>query len=200
MSPKLLNILLVLTPTVLYFAYINPMYTGEPGLVFTPEKSIPVLKSESVLRTNALNQFALIESEVNKISKDYKSIDDETKAKVTMLLPDTLDSIKLRNEVVSIANNAGIALTGLKVTNSVKGFQSKEVGSYAVDFSAKGHYSTLKRLMETYEKSMRLFVLDSVIIQRAKKKDKDVDPSLADSGIDDETLTMIISYRVYYLK
>ena len=199
MSPKLLNILLVLTPLVLYYGYLDPMYTGAPGFIWTPESSIFALQSRNVQYANSLNQIDLIEQEVGKLYKDYQSIDVDAKTKVSTLLPDTLDPIKLRNEVVSIANRSGVAITGLQVTPDTK-IQSKDTKGYLISFSFKSHYSVAKALMENYEKSMRLYLLDSVAIQRVDKKTTDNSPTQSGPIDDNETLTTAVIFRVYYLK
>jgi hypothetical protein len=193
MSPKLFNILLVLTPLVLYFGYLSPMYEGVPGFVWTPEASITVLQAQNVQYTNALNQVKLVEDAMNKINKDYTAIDPAVKDKVSLLLPDSVEPIKLRNDVVAIANTSGIALSGLQVSPSVK-VKSQNVGLYTVAFTVSAHYSVFKKLIESFEKSTRLFILESIVINRPEKKDDK-------TGINDsENLNFVVTYSVNYLK
>jgi hypothetical protein len=196
MSPKLLNILLVLIPVALYFAYIDPMYSGQPGLIWTPDDSIVSLQSKNKQYDNALQQVPLVISEIEKLNKDYLAISDEARAKALMLLPDRIDPVKLRNEVTSIGNKSNIAITGLSV--AVDGRDDyKELGSYAVSFSVKSRYPAFKKFLENYEKSMRLFIPESIIIQKTDKKQ---DGAPLDSTEDLDALNIRIVSRVYYIK
>lgn len=194
MSPKIFSILLVILPVALYYGYINPAYSGEVGLVWTPEASIILLRSQKVQYENAIAQVDLVENEMTKINKDYLNLDPVIKNKVEMMLLDSIDQFKLRNEVTSIANKKGVAISGLKVTEGIRN-KNQKIGGYKVAFTVKGNYSTIKKLIEEYEKSTRFFVVDSIAIGRYVKKD--------DSGIvidDGETLDATITFEVYYLR
>jgi hypothetical protein len=195
MSPKLLNILLLILPLVLYYGYIDPAYSGATGLVWTPEASIAVLKSQKAQYENSLTQADLVETEVDKITKAYFLLDKEIKNKVEIMLPDTIDQFKLRNEVMSIANKKGLALSGLKVTLDT-GNKNPKIGGYMITFLVKGDYASIKNLIEAYEKSLRLFLIDDITISSSPKKD--------DKGViideNDNTLESTISFKVFYLK
>jgi hypothetical protein len=119
MSPKLLNILLIALPAVLFYGYLMPYYTGEGGLVWTPEKSIKTLQVENVLFANTLKQTGIIKDAAEKFEKDYNSFDADTKQKISTMLPDTIDPVKLRNEVINIAAKTGVAISGLKVEKGI---------------------------------------------------------------------------------
>lgn len=198
MSPKLLNILLILLPAFLYFGYLNPMYNGVPGFIWSPEFSITALQSQNVQYKDALQQISLIETEIGKINSQYKKITDEEKLRATMLLPDKIDPIKLRNEVVSIANKKGIAISGLQVVNSCQGALDKSLGCYLVTLTVHSRYPVLKELIEAYEKSLRLFVVSNVLISKPTKKDSQ--GSAVGQEEDKEALDSNMSFRVYYLK
>lgn len=199
MSPKLLNILLILVPSLLYLGYIHPIYTGEPGLVWAPEKNIFVMKSLNVQYQNSLNQISLIQNQMDQLTKDYNAVDEETRKKVTMMLPDTLDPIKLRSEVAAIADRAGVAITDLTVTpvKSTAKNVGQKVDGYKVSFSVKSHYPSIKNLIAKYETSLRFFLLESVSIDKIVRKIDDKSELSQDDG---ETLISIVSFNVYYLK
>lgn len=197
MSPKLLNILLILVPAVLYFGYLNPMYTGKPGFIWTPPQSIFALKIENKQYDNALAQVALIENGANGLLKDYKAISPEVMQKTNILLPDSIDPLKLRNEVLAIANKTGIAILGLKVDRDAK-VNDPALGSYLVSFSVRAHYDTLKTLLEAYERNMRLYLPENLSIVRTVDEKKDV--ANVSQFEDPESLSTFISYRVYFLR
>lgn len=186
MSPKLFNILLILIPVSLYFGYIDPFYNGVQGLVWTPERSLNVLKLQNVQHVNALAQIDLIQRESELLQKNYKAIDPAVIEKINNLLPDSIDPVKLRNDVTSIAAEYGIALTGLTVTSGV--------GFYKVSFNLKSKYLPFKSFMEKYEKSTRMFVLSSLSIDRP-----DVSTS-NENKEDPDNLTIRVTSTVYYKK
>jgi hypothetical protein len=197
MSPKLLNILLIILPVSLYFGYIDPAYTGAPGLIWTPEASIVALQSQKVQHENALDQINLVESEVNKTYKDYLSLDKEIKEKVEIMLPDSIDQFKLRNEVTSIANKTGVAIGGLKVTEMSR-FKNPNVGGYKISFSVKCNYAALKNLTESYETNKRFFTIDTIGISHYVKKDENGQIIMGSEN--EDMLDSVISYNVYYLR
>ena len=182
-------------PLSLYYGYINPIYTGQPGLVWTPEKNIFVLRSVNVQYQNAINQISLIQNQAEQLDKDYNAIDAAIKNKVAIMLPDSIDPIKLRAEVTSIANKSGVAISDLGITyaQNLKNV-NVNLNNYQVSFTVKSHYPALKNLITNYEKSERLFVLDSIIIDKFIKNPDDK------SFDDGETLLTKVVFNVYYLR
>lgn len=189
MSPKILNILLVLLPVVLYFGYLEPTYTGNPGLVFTPAQSIFVLKQQNHEYKNTLTQVEMITEELNKIQKSYNAIPVDVKDRLKLLLPDSIDEIKLRNEMYNMASRAGISADRLSVT--------KGAGFYSVGIDFKARYETFKKVMEVFERSARLLILDSASI---KKDEANKDKPDASIVIDEDLLNVALKFKVHYLK
>lgn len=195
MSPKLFNFLLVILPVVIYFGYLNPAYTGQPGLVWTPALSVTALKSQNVQYANTINQINLIEKGVMDLNKDYLAIDEATKERMEIMLPDTIDQIKLRNELIQIAAKSNVALQALKVERDLKG--DKNMNFYTVSFALKARYPVFKKFMDSYESNMRFFILESASIQRQERNEND--PSAAPID-DEEALIINITSRVYYMR
>lgn len=191
MSPKLLNILLIALPAVLFYGYLMPYYTGEGGLVWTPEKSIKTLQVENVLFANTLKQTGIIKDAAEKFEKDYNSFDADTKQKISTMLPDTIDPVKLRNEVINIAAKTGVAISGLKVEKDPKG--EGGLNFYKVTFGVKTRYPTFKTLVESYERNKRFFLLDMATISRPKSDDEEKE-------IQEDVLDSTVTFRVYYMK
>ncbi len=191
MSPKLFNILLIIVPAVLYFGYLDPMYNGTPGFVWTPGRSLSALKSENVQYINSINQIDLIKSEADKLNKNYQAIDPELIKKVNNLLPPSIDPIKLRNDIVSIAAKSGVAVTALTVLPDSKD------QAYRVAFTIRARYSLFKKFMENYEKSTRMFILTDLKINRPEAATMSERDNLEDNA---DKLTIMIISKVYYKK
>ncbi|MBP6888729.1 MAG: hypothetical protein KBC21_03420 [Candidatus Pacebacteria bacterium] len=194
MSPKLLNILLVALPSVLYFGYLAPSYTGEEGLVWTPEKSIKTLQVENVQYANTLSQIDIIKGAAENLNKDYLSFDNDVKEKLTTMLPDAVDPVKIRNEVIIIAAKSGMAVEGLKVEKDAKG--DKGINFYKVSFSVRGKYAAFKTLMENYEKNKRFFSLEQAMISRPVLEEKGQEKK----DTQEDILDFSVTFRVYYMK
>lgn len=195
MSTKLFNFLLLLLPAVLYFGYISPAYSGNEGFVWTPTKGITGLQAERVQYQNSINQLDLIKTEMEKIASDYKKVPPEVIEKMSIMVPDTIDQVKVRNEIVTIAAKSNIAIQNLRVEKDVKG-GDRGLNFYAVSFDVKSRYPAFKKFMEEYEKNQRFFILESASIKRQEQQEGE-----QKSAIDfDEALNMQVNSRIYYMK
>ncbi len=196
MSPKLLNILLLLIPVIFYYGVFNPLYTGNPGLVWTPESSIAALQASNVQHSNTLSLVSEVQRGIKKINEDYKVVDATTIKKFEAMLSDKIDPIKLKKEVITIAETEGVAISGLSVREDVR-FPVPGTGSYVISFSIKAKYSTIKSLLQAYETSTRFYTIESFAVRQQELK------SLSEADIknnDKEALQASVEYRVYYLK
>lgn len=194
MSPKLLNILFIILPVVLYYGYLEPKYLGTPGFLFPVGQSISSLQIEKVKYETALSGADLVEEKIKSITGEYKKIPEEQKQKIEKLLPDTVDPIKLRNEVKYIGNMVGVDIPNVSVVPGVADQTSSFVGFYTISFTIKGRYFILKNFIKAYEKNMRVFFLESAEIKKYKSQERG--ESVSDPGL----LQMSIRAKVYYLK
>lgn len=193
MSPKLLNLLLVILPFVLYYGYIDPMYNGTPGLMWTFENTIPVLKAKNVQYENSIGQIDLIQRSADNLNKDYKAVDPKVIEKLNTLLPPSVDPVKLRNDIVSIASKSGVAVTGLTVESDIR-----DPSAYKISFNIKARYSLFKSFMSSYEKSTRMFILTGMKISRidaSSANDKETQDDIAA-----DKLNISVSSKVYFKK
>jgi hypothetical protein len=195
MSPKLLNILLVLIPVILYYGVFDPLYTGNQGLIWTPESSIAGLQAKNVQYENTYNLISKVEKDMKKINNDYISIPEATTTKVMEMLPDEIDPVRLRNEVISIADKAGVPISGVKIAEDNR-VGVPGVGAYTITFEVETKYKELKNLLEMYDKNTRFYNIDSLRITRADPKGLSAQELLL---FDKEKLQAGISYKVYYL-
>jgi lipid A disaccharide synthetase len=183
-------------PAALYLGYIDPVYSGTPGLIWIPESSIFALQAQKVQYENSIAQVDLIESELSKISKEYIDLNKDVKNKVEIILPDNIEQFKLRNEVTSIANKSGLAVSGVKIVEILVN-KYPTIGCYRVSFVVKGNYTSIKNLIDGFEKSLRFFIVKEIGISRFIKKDESGNIVSNDN---DDTLESTISFDVYYLK
>ncbi len=189
MSPKLLNILLVIAPVVLYMVLIKPLVTGT-GTLWVPEMSIKDLQRVNAEYSAALSNTTLIENGIESIHKDYLKIDANILNKNAQMFPDQIDEARLRNEIVTIATKQGIAIDALDVVKDKRG--TKTADFYTITFNIRSRYPAFKKLLEEYEKSTRFYHIESLSISRQKDVDE-ATTSLSDKDI----LSIQIKFRVH---
>jgi len=194
MSPKILNILLILIPVVLYYGFFEPIYDGTVGYGWAPESTISSLQSQNASYASALNQVSNVETGIEKVYKLYQLITPDVIATTSLLLPDSIDPIKLKNEVMSIADKAGVAISTPGITLDPRTV-GKPVQAYIVIFSFKARYPKLKEFMEDYQKNLRFYALDSLTI----KRQVNVDAGDSKRTFDKEALDVTVQFRVRYL-
>jgi hypothetical protein len=192
MSPKLLNILLIIAPVVLYLMVIKPLVTGE-GDLWSPEMSIPVLQRVNSDYSNALNNISSIQEGLESIYKDYQKVNVDILNKNAQLFSSELDEAKIRNEVVAIAAKQGIAIDSLSVLKDNRG--AKIADFYSVTFTLRSRYPAFKKMLEEYDKSTRFYHIDSLSITRRK-----VEEGAQSSLIDKDMLDIQVKFRVHQAK
>lgn len=184
MSPKLLNIFLLMFSGVIYFFFINPVYTGV-GSLWTPEKGIIQLRTDKQRYTSTLDQVGTIVAQAGTLKKEYAGVTDEEKAKMQMMVPNSIDKVRLLSEITNIASQSGTTLDTLNVSD-LKSYGDKAVGAYTVTFSIKATYPRFKEIMRNYETSLRLFSTESVAFSASEKE---TDP-----------ITFNVRMMTYYMK
>lgn len=179
MSPKLLNILLIIATGTLYYLFINPIYSGIDTGIWSPGeeniKSLIVLRDQYDATIKGIDG---ISSKANALQKRYDSFDDETKTKMMIMVPDSINTIKLLSELTSIADQAGFPLDSIGVKD--------RGGEYSVSFTVVTTYTKFKDFITHWEKSMRLFTLQSVTFSPGKT--------------DEDALKFNVDLTTYYLK
>ena len=194
MSSKLLSLLLLVVTVALYMLVISPVYSGE-GNIWAPSSGISNLKSLNKQYTSTLVQIDTIERGAEALYKDYTNLNPEVLSKMNILLSDSVDQVKLRNEVVTIASRSGLALEELEVKKERLPYKGLDV--YLVTFSLKARYPVFKRFITDIDKNMRFYNLESIILERQPEREtEDQRSSLTDKDI----LNIQVKFRVYQIK
>jgi hypothetical protein len=179
MSPKSLNILLILTSFVLYFYVVKPLYTGANSGVWTPgEDSIQGLIAKKERYENTSRVVDDLIKKANKFKEEYEAFDAETLQNMSIMVPDSVNNLKLLSEMTKIARDNNLVIDGLGIRD--KG------GEYSVSFSMSATYQQFKELIKFYERSKRLLALQSVTFNPPKNEHDDA--------------KFILEFSTYYLK
>lgn len=184
MSPKLINILLIVSSVALYYLIISPLWSGV-GSVWKPERGgVTTLKVQSSQYKEAMDRAESIFKQGEDLKAEYGLITEAEKQKMLIMVPVKIEKIHLLSEITNIANESGLALSNLSASeiNSV----DKLRGSYNISFGTKTTYGTFKKFMRNYENSLRLFTIDSVKFSIPDK--------------DEDFIDFKVTLKTYYLK
>lgn len=183
MSPKLLNIFLIIASFATYYILIGPLWTGA-GTVWSPKQGIVDLRNSEAQYSSTVSQAEGLFNQGKDLRSQYEAIDEETKLKMIQMVPSSVDPVRLLSEVNNIAGQSGIALAGVTYSEGV--VADKLRGSYDLAFTVKTSYPKFKEFMRNYETSLRLFTLQSVTFSAPDKAE--------------DLINFQVKLRTYYLK
>jgi hypothetical protein len=159
MSKSLLNLLLIVTIAAAYYLVINPLYTGSGG-VWQPAQSVQSLRELDTQYDVTLAQADTLYSEAQTLQAQYANVSDDQKQKMSVMVPDSVDKIRLLDEVSGIAAQAGLTFENLAYSEGT--VAPSGLGSAGISFTVKTTYPKFKELMDDFEKSLRLYSIQSV--------------------------------------
>ena len=168
------------------FRYLTPIIlTGAAiaGFLFFTKPilgEITTIKQDVVSYNEALDNAKNLESERDKLTKKFNSIDPDNLLKLQKFLPDAVDNIRLILEIEKIASPYGMVLKNIsydsqdKSTNStsssstgisgdkIKKDTTKGYGIWNLGFSTEGSYSDFISFTKDLESNLRIVDIDSV--------------------------------------
>ncbi len=177
MTPKILNTILLLVSFILYSYVAKPLYSGTSS-IFTFGESIPTLSEKVASYQKTIDAYPELKNSAESALSAYKNISEEDRNKIMVMVPETVDEIKLMSELVNIGVASGIPIESMGIKD--KG------GYYSINFTVMAKYSDFKKVMATWENSRRLLALQNV--------------SFSSGKTDDEVLKFTVDLVAYYLK
>ncbi len=147
----------------------QPLYTGPDGIKF--------LKAQVASYDAALSNSKALEAERDKLTTKYNSIDPENLRKLSVLLPDSVDNIRLILEIEKIASPYGMALKDIKYNPAeqdsataagqgklakAKPEDKKDYGAWDLEFSTSGTYANFVPFLKDLEHNLRVVDVSSV--------------------------------------
>ncbi len=169
MSKNLLNLLLAVGTFSIYYLVISPLYTGV-GSVWQPEQGITTLQSTNTQYDSTLLQVEGLYKQAETLRSQYASLSEESKQKMSVMVPEIIDPVRLVSEVSSIGLVSGVMLRDLDVTE-LSAVTGSARGGYRVGFTVDTTYTKFKELMHNFETSMRLFSIQGVSFTVSPKDD-----------------------------
>lgn len=183
MSPKLLNIFLILATVAIYYMVVVPLYTGK-GTLFNPGYGLRELQTKKAEANVAIEQLNTIIQDSEKLKSEYKSITEEDKEMLSVMVPNRSDVVRLNSEFDSMFTDLNIKPDNFSVSNSQT--SNPESGEYTISFSVAVTYEEFKRIVDGLDKSKRLLVLSSAGVSASEKID--------------EPKSFLLTYKSYFVK
>lgn len=158
MSKGLLKTFLLLATFSVYYLVMKPLYTGAGGVI-QPEQSIVTLQNLNKQHDDTLSQAESLVKKARDLQQNYNNISDKDKQDMSVMVPDSMDQIRLLNEVRNLGQDAGFDLANLTYAN---GTISNSRSSASISFAVKTTYPRFKELMANFEKSKRLYSIQDI--------------------------------------
>ena len=150
-----------------FFLVANPTY-----------QDISNLKAQVVSYNEALDNSKSLQTQRDKLTQKYNSIDPTDLAKLQKLLPDNVDNIRLILEIEGVASPYGMVLKDVKydTTNQTSTTaqstlaqasanakaNNTDYGTWNLEFSTQGSYSNFLNFLQDLEKNLRIVDISSI--------------------------------------
>ena len=183
MTSRLLPFLSLVAAVGIFFAYINPLWTGQ----IAQEKA--AIASDDQALASA-NQFVKRE---NELATQMNAIDPSALSRLETFLPDSVDNVGLILDLNALAARSGVEIDSVDVagqggTASAQAAAvtdgSGPVGSIDMLISAKGTYDALVKFLQGVELSERLLDVTDLTV----------------NGSTNGVYTYQMSIRIYWLR
>jgi Tfp pilus assembly protein PilO len=183
----------LITPVILiiisigtFFVYVNPNYRGDD----ITKPSVKILQAEHDSYQEALSYSSELRAKRNSLQATQQSFNLEQLNRLSELLPDNVDNIKLVIDIKNIAQKHNLVLKNIKIdtkagTDTKKiGGDNLKYGTVGMTFGVGSSYDNFQNFIRDVEKSLRL--IDVV----------DLSVTTTDTGLYDFS----VGLKTYWLK
>ena len=165
MNIRFLPILALLLAFGIFFAYVNPTWSG----------SIAETKAAIALDKEALAAAKQYAAQQNNLASSRDEIDPELLVRLATFLPDSVDNVGLILDLNSLGARAGLSLSNIDVVATTGNEKPSggalptrnlnPVGSVDLSLSAIGSYEALQSFLESLERSARLLDVRDILVK-----------------------------------
>lgn len=155
MTRYLLPLILIAASIGLFVLYVNPTY-----------QNVKALSVQAASYDDALNKSTELRTLRDKLLATRASFSNDDVQKLTRVLPDNVDNIRLIIDINNIAARHSLSLSGVELgstSNSSKeqsaaavGPSGSQVGSVTVGFAVTTDYDTFLSFVQDLEHSLRI--------------------------------------------
>jgi Tfp pilus assembly protein PilO len=165
----LLPIILILASVGLFFLYINPNYL-----------SVKDMRTQQSSFNEALDNSKKLQAARDTLVEKYNAFSPNSVERLSKLLPDNVDNIKLVLEIDRVATQYGMQVKNIKYDLSKKDAPvasnqfaaqapqaKKDYGDFELEFSVEGSYANFVSFLTSLENSLRIVDLESISFSSA---------------------------------
>jgi Tfp pilus assembly protein PilO len=148
-----------------FMMFISPLYS-----------QIQTLNIKAASYNEALSNSIALEKERDKLTTKYSTIDPENLKKLSVLLPDSVDNIRLILEIEKIASPYGMNLKDVKYSSNTNASTpqpgqekltksietNKDYGDWDLEFSTTGSYFNFVNFLKDLEHNLRIVDISSI--------------------------------------
>jgi len=178
-----------------FFMFIKPMYAD-----------ITTMRGQIASYDEALSNSKVLENQRDELAKKYNSIDPSNLQKLSKLLPDSIDNIRLILEIEKLANPYGMFLRDVKYATTeaantkdvvaggrtLTDTKQKIYGTWDLEFSTQGTYFNFVNFLKDLENNLRM--VDVVFVDFLSETVPGANPGLS------EVYKYNIRIKTYWLK
>lgn len=155
-------IALLILSVGLFYTLTSPYY-----------EKVKVLRASAQDYQNVLNNISRIRETRDQLLVNYEKIPKAELERLGKVLPDYVDTVRMAQELDSIASRYGIALKNVRIdTSAVEAASLPVLPEYAkpydkaaLSFAFIADYANFRRFIEDLEKSLRVMDVKSLVFQ-----------------------------------
>ncbi len=164
MSNRILPSLAILIAIGIFFAYVNPTWTGA---IASAKATIAADDASLVTARHYVTQQ-------NELAAERDAIDQKDLSTLTAFLPDSVNNVGLILDLNTLAARTGLSITAIDVTgntgkkaNESSGAQNSPdelVGTVDLALSAQGTFAAMQTFLAGIERSERLLDVQDIVV------------------------------------
>lgn len=169
--------ILIVIAAGLFFIFTRPLYT-----------EVEALRAQEATYNEALSHSEELAAIRDRLISSYNNLTTTELERIKVMLPDTIDNVRLVLDVDAVAARYGLTLNGLSFggdsMSSSEGEDAGSVGTLTLNFNVETRYETVKQFLDDLQNSLR--ILDVT--------------AFSFSGSDDDLSSYNITLQTYWLK
>lgn len=167
MNNRILPALALIIAIGIFFAYVNPAWTG----------SIAAAKASIASDDQALATAQQFAAQQNQLATARDAIDPANQKALSTFLPSSVDNVGLILDMNALASRSGLSIANVDVVTDASGSATAQnagaltanavspVGSVNLSLSATGTFTALQTFLVGIEKSARLLDVHDLVVK-----------------------------------
>lgn len=170
MKPIYITLLLIILTVGLSYQILLPMYNGEPSMLYAPDTGYKKLKQSMIDYQATSLQAETIIKQAKDLEDKYKLITEADIDLLKIMVPDSINEVKLHSEMAAILISQGFPTDKMFVNSKSGATTLPNAGSFLISFSLEdASYEKLKTFLNALERSKRIVVVKNINVTPAEK-------------------------------